>query len=141
MEVSLFSEAFQEFRHLLVKDEVVVVTGGLRYDDFMSNWTVNVKQVSHIDRVIESRAQGIVLNLQPNGQGQALLVKLHDVLLPHRQGNCDVAVQYIGESASARLNLGPEWAVRPSRELRDQLTDLLGSKNVRMLYAPGREIR
>jgi DNA polymerase-3 subunit alpha len=141
MEVSLFSEAFQEFRHLLVKDEVVVVSGGLRYDDFLSSWTVNAKQVSHIDRVIESRAQGIVLQLKPNGQGEALLVKLHDVLLPYREGRCDVSVVYTGESASARLNLGPEWSVRPSRELRDQLSELLGSKNVRMLYAPGREIR
>ena len=141
MEISLFSEAFQEFRHLLVKDDVVVVSGGLRYDDFLSNWTVNARQVSNIDRVIEARAQGMVLSLKPNGSGQALLVQLHDVLLPHRQGHCDVSVRYIGESASAQLSLGPEWSVRPSRELRDKLSALLGSKNVRMLYPPGREIR
>ncbi|MDX1508069.1 MAG: OB-fold nucleic acid binding domain-containing protein, partial [Woeseiaceae bacterium] len=140
MEVSLFSEAFQEFRHLLVKDEIVVITGGLRYDDFIGAWTVNVKNVLHIDRVIESRASGMVLRLAPNGNGNEVLMKLHDVLLPHREGNCDVAVQYLGDDAAARLELGPEWAVRPSRELRDKLTELLGSNNVRLLYAPGREI-
>ena len=140
MEVSLFSEAFQEFRHLLVKDEIVVVTGGLRYDDFIGSWTVNVKNVLHIDRVIESRAKSMVLSLAPNGQGENLLVKLHDLLLPFREGNCDVSVRYIGENAAARLSLGPEWAVRPSRELRDKLTELLGNNNVRLLYAPGREI-
>ena len=37
-------------------------------------------------------------------------------------------------------DLGAEWAVRPSRELRDKLSELLGSNNVRLLYAPGREI-
>jgi len=140
MEVSLFSEAFQEFRHLLVKDEIVVVTGGLRYDDFIASWTVNVKNVLHIDRVIESRAKSMVLSLVPNGQGDNLLVKLHDVLLPFREGNCDVSVRYVGENAAARLSLGPEWAVRPSRELRDKLTELLGNNNVRLLYAPGREL-
>ena len=140
MEVSLFSEAFQEFRHLLVKDEIVVVTGGLRYDDFVGSWTVNVKNVLHIDRVIESRAKSMVLSLSPNGQGENLLVKLHDLLLPFREGNCDVSVRYIGENAAARLSLGPEWAVRPSRELRDKLTELLGNNNVRLLYAPGREL-
>ena len=67
-------------------------------------------------------------------------MKLHDVLLPYREGNCDVAVQYLGESAAARLDLGPEWSVRPSRELRDKLTELLGKNNVRLFYAPGREI-
>jgi len=140
MEVSLFSEAFQEFRHLLQKDEIVVISGPLRYDDFLASWTVNVKNVLHIDRVIESRAKSMVLSLAPNGQGETLLVKLHDLLLPYREGNCDVSVQYIGDTASARLSLGPEWAVRPSRELRDKLTELLGRKNVRMLYAPTQEI-
>ena len=141
MEIGFFSEAFQEFRHLLLKDQVVVISGGLRYDDFLSSWTVNARQVMDIDRVIESRAQSIVLSLEPNGKGRSLLVELHDALLPHREGSCDVAVQYIGESASARLTLGPEWTVKPCKELRDKLAALLGSKNVRMLYAPGREIR
>ena len=68
MEVSLFSEAFQEFRHLLVKDEIVIVTGGLRYDDFVGGWTINAKNVLHIDRVIESRAKSLVLSLAPNGR-------------------------------------------------------------------------
>jgi len=140
MEVSLFSEAFQEFRHLLVKDEIVVVTGSLRYDDFIGSWTVNVKNVLQIDRVIESRAKSMVLSLAPNGQGENLLIRLHDLLLPFREGNCDVSVRYIGDNAAARLSLGPEWAVRPSRELRDKLTELLGNNNVRLLYAPGREL-
>ncbi|MGI9199755.1 MAG: DNA polymerase III subunit alpha [Woeseiaceae bacterium] len=140
MEVSLFSEAYQEFQHLLAKDEIVVISGPLRYDDFQGGWTVNVKNVLHIDRVIESRAKGMVLSLAPNGQGEQLLVKLHDALMPFRNGSCDVAVQYTGDTAAARLELGPEWSVRPSRELRDKLGELLGSKNVRLLYAPGREI-
>ena len=140
MEVSFFSEAFQEFRSLLVKDEIVVIGGPLRYDDFLGSWTVNAKSVTSIDSVIENRAKGLVLCLAPNGQGKHLLVKLHDLLLPHREGHCDVAVQYIGDTAAARLNLGPEWTVRPSRELRDKLNELLGSSNVRLLYAPGREM-
>ncbi|NNC77870.1 MAG: DNA polymerase III subunit alpha, partial [Woeseiaceae bacterium] len=140
MEISLFSEAFQQFRHLLVKDEIVVVSGALRYDDFIGAWTVITKNVLQIDRVIESRAQSMVLRLAPNGRGEQLLVQLHDMLLPYREGNCDVAVQYFGDSAKARLKLGPEWSVRPSRELRDKLTELLGANNVRLLYAPGREI-
>jgi DNA polymerase-3 subunit alpha len=141
MEVSLFSESFQEFRHLLSKDEIVVVTGSLRYDDFIGGWQVNAKEVRHIDRVIESAAKSMILSLAPNGQGPRLLHQLHDVLLPFREGSCDVAVQYVGSGAEARLNLGPEWTVRPSRELRDKLTELLGRNSVRLLYAPGPEMR
>jgi DNA polymerase-3 subunit alpha len=141
LEVSLFSEAFQEFRHLLSKDEIVVISGALRFDDFMGAWQVNAKTVLPLDRVIEMNARGMVLSLAPNGQGQTLLHRLHDVLLPYREGSCDVAVQYVGSDAAARLNLGPDWTVRPSRELRDKLTELLGQNSVRLLYAPGREMR
>ena len=140
MEIALFSEIFEEYRHLLVKDEIVVVFGSLRYDDFIGGWTLNAKTVLSIDRVIESRAKSMLLKLAPNGQGEKLLADLHDLLLPYRQGNCDVAVQYYGDGAAARLSLGPEWSVRPSRELRDKLNELLGSGNVRLLYAPGKEI-
>jgi len=140
LEVSLFSEAFQEFRHLLSKDEIVVVSGALRYDEFVGGWQVNAKNVWHIDRVIEKRAKSMILSLAPNGQGQRLLTRLHDLLLPYREGNCDVAVQYTGSVATARLCLGAEWSVRPSRELRDKLTDLLGQNSVHLLYAPHRDM-
>jgi DNA polymerase-3 subunit alpha len=82
----------------------------------------------------------MILSVSPNGQGAQLINQLHDVLLPYREGNCDVAVQYFGSDAAARLTLGPEWSVRPSRELRDKLVELLGQSNVRLLYAPAREI-
>lgn len=140
LEVTLFSEAFQEFRHLLSKDEIVVVSGTLRYDEFIGGWQVNAKTVMQIDRVIEMRASSMVLKLAPNGQGSQMLAQLHDVLLPHREGNCDVAVHYTGRDAAAQLQLGPEWNVRPSRELRDKLVELLGRNSVRLLYTPGRNL-
>ncbi len=140
LEVSLFSEAFNEFRHLLNKDEIVVVSGSLRYDEFMGAWQVNAKNLSLLDRLIEQRAKSMILNVTPNGQGSQLLAKLHDLLLPYREGDCDVAVQYTGSNASARLTLGPEWSVRPSRELRDKLSELLGRNSVRLLYTPSREL-
>ena len=86
------------------------------------------------------KARSMILSVAPNGQGPQLLNRLHDVLLTYREGSCDVAVQYIGHDAAARLTLGPEWTVRPSRELRDKLSELLGQNNVRLLYAPGREM-
>ena len=136
LELSLFAETYQEFRDLLVKDEIVVVNGTLGYDDFVGGWRMSARRLESIDRVIESRAQSMIISLQPNGQGEALLHKLHDVLMPYRRGRCEVSVQYTGSQAAGRLNLGPEWTVRPSRELRDKLSELLGHDSVRLLYAP-----
>lgn len=136
LEVSLFAETFQEYRDLLVKDEIVVVHGTLGYDDFIGGWRMSARSVESIDRVIESQAESMIISLRPNGHGEALLNKLHDVLMPFRQGRCAVSVQYTGAQAAGRLHLGPDWKVRPSRELRDKLGELLGRDSVRLLYAP-----
>ena len=140
LETGFSMEAYREFRSLLIKDEIIVVSGTLRYDEFLSAWRVSARRVSPIDHAIEKQAKGMVLSLAPNGQGEELLTRLHDVLLPYREGSCDVSVQYTGADAAARLHLGPEWTVRPSRELRDKLAALLGQNSVRLLYAPGKEM-
>jgi DNA polymerase-3 subunit alpha len=140
LEAAFSTETFQEYRSLLIKDEIVLISGTLRYDDFLAAWRVRARSVVDIDRAIEKKAKGMVLSLERNGQDDSVLTRLHDVLLPYREGDCDVAVQYTGEDAAARLTLGPEWTVRPSRELRDKLTALLGRNSVRLLYAPGKEM-
>ena len=38
LEVTLFDEVFNQFRHLIVKDAVLVVVGQLRFDDFLNAW-------------------------------------------------------------------------------------------------------
>jgi DNA polymerase-3 subunit alpha len=146
IEASLFSEAFMENRHLLVKDRIIVVDGRMRYDEFIDGWTVVAKTVRDIDRVIEERARHLVLSLDVNGSGREVLTSLHDILLPYRDGRdgggtradrarCDVAVQYVGSDATVRLNLGEEWCIRPTRDLRDKLEGLLGRGGVRLVYA------
>ena len=140
LEGNLFNETFQEFRDFLIKDQIIVVSGTLRYDNFISAWQVNIKLIRSLDEVIEHRAKSMVLSLSPEGKGTNFLNQLHDVLLPHREGSCEVAVQYVGTGAEARLNLGPDWTVCPSRELRDKLTELLGRNSVRMIYTPDRQM-
>ncbi len=140
LETSFSMEAFREYRSVLIKDDIIIISGTLRYDDFLSAWRVSAKRALHIDLAIEKQAKGMVLSLAPNGQGEYLLTRLHDVLLPYREGSCDVSVQYTGTDAAVRLNLGPEWTVKPSRELRDKLAALLGQNSVRLLYARAKEM-
>ena len=107
MEVSLFSEAFQEFRHLLQKDEIVVSAAPLRYDDFMSSWTVNAKKVLHIDRVIESRAKSMVLNLGteragPGSYSSNCMMCCCRIVRAVVMFRCNI----LGDTASARLEPG-----------------------------------
>jgi DNA polymerase-3 subunit alpha len=110
----------------------------LRYDEFIGSWTINAKSIKQVDSVIESNAKSLILNIKSDDKCNNTLSELHDILLPFREGHCNVLVHYIGDEASAKLSLGTEWAVKPSRKLLDKLTELLGNNNVRLLFSHNR---
>ena len=62
---------------------------------------------------------------------------LHALLEPHRTGRCDVKLVYTGNRATAQLEFGSAWRVRPSGELRDKLAETLGIEAFRFGYQAG----
>jgi DNA polymerase-3 subunit alpha len=139
IEVTFFDEVFQQHRDLIVKDALLLVEGGLRFDEFGDSWRIAARRVYELDRLREQRAQRIVLDWHDGLPSDAILNRLAEALAPCRPGPCTVAVRYAGARASAHLELGPEWRVRASRGLIDELEELFGRDRVRIVYsaAPG----
>jgi hypothetical protein len=54
--------------------------------------------------------------------------------MPFRRGACEVSIEYTSDVGAAQLACGDEWAVRPTRELRENLNRLLGDNAVRIHY-------
>ena len=141
IELTMFSEAFQEYRHLIEEHALRVVSGKIRYDDFIGGWRLAVKDIKDIDRVIEQRASHLTihwLTAEASGMDSAAL---REILAPFRPGRCDVELYYRNNDAQARLPLGGDWRVRPSGELRDKLAETVGLHAFRFDYekrsAPG----
>ncbi|MGD8978044.1 MAG: DNA polymerase III subunit alpha, partial [Gammaproteobacteria bacterium] len=135
IEATLFDETFQEFRNVIAPDAILVVEGGLRFDDFIDAWRINVRRVVDIDEAREQRAARLLIRWQVNGGGEQFVEQLRGALQPFRQGRCPVAVVYEGSGAAARLNLGDDWQVRPTGELLQRLGRLVGGENVRLVYS------
>ena len=125
IEVVLFNEVFYEYRDILNKDEIIVVDGSLRYDDFASSWQINANNVIKVDKIIEKKASSMMLVLSSETQSSNLLSKLHDLLYLYRDGDCEVSIQYADNDISTHMELSSEWSVRPCYELREKLSELL----------------
>ncbi len=134
LEITLFRESYQRFRHLIGSQAVRVVSGTLRHDDFIDGWRLNVRDIEDIDRVIERKASQLVIHWLANGETDLDAEILHAILEPFRPGQCDVSLYYATPSAEARLQLGADWSVRPSRALRDRLSEAIGAKSFRFIY-------
>jgi DNA polymerase-3 subunit alpha len=134
VEVTLFDEAYAQYGHLLTKDVILVVQGQLRYDDFLNAWRVTAKQIRTMDEEIEENACRLTICWNSAEEGAEFIRSLRETLQPFKHGQCAVCVEYAGPSASASLTFGEGWTIRPTRELRDRLTQLLGEERYRIHY-------
>jgi len=134
IEVMLFEESWQKHRDLIGKDALVLIEGLLRFDEFSDAWRVSARRVSDLDKVREQEARRVVLRCTES-QVAALGERLAAILKSARGGACPVTIEYSGGAACGALALGPEWTVRASRELLEQLEGLLGPGAVQVVYA------
>jgi DNA polymerase-3 subunit alpha len=147
-EIVVFREAFDRFRHKLREDELLVmeIRGKQRYRSAESEGenggnggdnSLRLEAVNVLD-LNEARnryARGIKLIC--NGQSSGS--KLKELLAPHRQGACPVAVEYSSDGARCEVKLGPAWQVNINEDLIRALSEWLRPENVRVLYGSNME--
>jgi len=132
LEITMFEETYQQCRHVVAKDAIVIAEGNLRFDDFIDDWRLTAKRVVDLDTAMAERGRRLMLRCEK--PTPAFVSDLHHALEPFRGGNCTVALVYRGESATALVQLGEQWRVRPGLELLHRVGGLLGPDNVRVLY-------
>jgi DNA polymerase III subunit alpha len=141
LEVSLYEETFQQHRDIIVKDAIVVVDGSLRYDDFIEAWRLQAKSLMNIDRARERFARRLWLRWPAAFDGPLGMNRFEELLKPYLRGPCGVSVVVSRPEYVGRLNLGDAWSIRPSRELLDKLSGLVGRDGWHLVYGPRNDIR
>jgi DNA polymerase-3 subunit alpha len=119
---------------MIVKGAILIVEGSLRFDEFIEGWRLSVKRAVDITQAREQYARRLLLKL-PADVDARFLQTFERTLAPFRGGKCAVAVLYRSAAAQAEMVLSQEWCVKPTRELTEALTQLLGQDAVRLVYA------
>jgi len=131
IDLQIFRDDFDNLRHLIESNKIRVVRGQMRWDDFTNGWRITVTDMSDIDRVVENRAGSIVISWDAATQGEIDAGALKALLDDYRPGRCGVTIRYRTKRAVANLHLGDNWCVRPSAELREQLSAMFGLRGLR----------
>ncbi len=132
--VTVYSDAYQNYRNLLVKDQLVIIRGKVERDDFYeTGYTVTVNEVLSLDSIRSQRAT-ILLTLSSGTDSQQQFQSLKELLALYRGEGSPVVIDYRNDRARARLKLGDNWRVRPQNELIDRLHSFLGADNVKICY-------
>jgi DNA polymerase-3 subunit alpha len=134
IEVTLFGDTYARYHDVLGSDKVVVVSGEVRHDDYAGGLVMRVNEVYDMERAREQYAKRLLLEVPQENAANGLVPALTRILTPFREGGCPITLDYSGAEATARVNLGRDWLVRPSDELLNRLRALLGEERVRVEY-------
>ena len=133
LEATAYSEVYQQYRDLILKDRIVIVEGRLAQDERSGN---SVLRVSSVHSLAEERARfasGLNIEVQAGEVGDQLREFLRQTLAA-TPGECPVSLRYHQGRQSATLMLGERWRVAPSEELLEELRRELGRDRVKLIF-------
>ncbi|OJY55601.1 DNA polymerase III subunit alpha [Thiobacillus sp. 0-1251] len=132
VEVVIFNELYEQSRHLLKDDALLVIEGKVNRDDYSGGVRVTAERIYDLAGARTRFAQG--LRLACNGQSNGR--KLAELLAPYKaqEGGCPVWVEYHNPSARCRVRLGEDWRVRLDDRLLESLGTWLKPEAVNVMY-------
>ncbi|MCW8807314.1 MAG: OB-fold nucleic acid binding domain-containing protein, partial [Rhodanobacter sp.] len=132
IEVSFFGELYQQIAPLLTRDEMLIVDGGLRIDDF-SGGGFQLRARSACSLADACRRHARLLQLKLNGIQPGFVEQLQQTLAGYRGGRATVVLHgYHNHSARADLELGDAWRVDAIPELLRAVRALPGVQAARL---------
>ncbi len=134
VEIAAFAETYQRYRHLLIRDRLLVVEGTLAVDEYSGGYRMSALRIFDLDEARDAFAKRLVIDLDAARGANGFVASLHETLEPFRAGPCPVTIEYHGAAASAQVVLGADWKVHPTEELLGRLRSLAGAEQVRLQY-------
>ncbi len=134
IEVTLFSEAYIEFRELLVKDTIVIAEGRVSTDDRTGNLALRASSLRSLAEARQNSVSDLSIEVSAEEVTEAFAERLEKTLAAAGGGKCPVSLVYRQTCNTARVRLGERWHVLPTDELLQELREVVGIKKVALQY-------
>lgn len=132
VDVTLYSDAFENYKDLLSADEVLVVEGSARIDGYTGNLSITAEKIYSMEQARESFARCLMLDwhyAKNSEETKDFVHKLQETLQPYSGGQCMLVVNYLSETAKVSVQLGDSWRIHPTDELLIRLQRILNHDN------------
>ena len=126
--MAIYSETFEAYKEIIKSDEVLVVEGSARINDYSGGLSVTAEKIYNMEQARESFARCLLINwdCSQSSEGELdFLSKLQAILQPFAEGQCMIIINYKTRTEKASLQLGDVWRVHPTDELITRLQRLV----------------
>ncbi len=134
VEVALFGEAYEKYANLLIKDQILVVSGALGFDDFSGQNRIRAEELFSIEQARGKYAKYLELKLDHRRLANGATGQLKKLLGTYGSGLCPVIIRYRNQNANAEIRLGREWSITPTDDCLQRLRAFAGEENVAIRY-------
>jgi DNA polymerase-3 subunit alpha len=136
LEVSVFSDVYEQYHASIVKDAILVVEGDVSHDDFSGGLKMVARKLLSIGQARESFARFITVRVGQELAGSQAIEHLRQSLQAYKlQGaECRVRVDYACQEARGSVLLGDAWRVRSRPDLLQRLEKYFGDRAVTVQY-------
>jgi DNA polymerase-3 subunit alpha len=139
VECSAFSDAMAEFGHLMTKDRILVVKGGLREDEFNGGFALRIRQCWDFDEVCANYATRLSLRLDLRQQ-RPVWERIDALLDRHRPGRTpprlDLLLKGPHGGVAGMLDVSGQSAVRIDSKLMEALRADPAVRTLKVRYSP-----
>lgn len=132
IEVAVFEKLYQQVGHRLAVDSILIIKGRVEVDEYRGGYRMVADEIMGLDDARAHFARG--LEIQLNGNIEALDKDLAAALQPYRRGQTPVILRYQNQQAQALIKLGEDWQVSPSSALLAAVNAIDGIEVARLRY-------
>ena len=130
IELTVFNELFEQHRHWLKEDQLLIVEGKVAHDEFSGSLRVSAEKLFDL----QTARNRLRARHTHHVQRRVVRAKLREMLQPYRTGSCPVHIVYSNKGAGCEIELGEAWRVNLQDELIQSLSEWLEPENVQVVY-------
>ncbi len=121
IDVAVFSDLYQELRHLIQKDALLVIEGDTNVDEWNGALRMSVRRLWGMEDFRQIHLKHIELNLKDEEVSPQKLQAIESILKRHHQGSTPIHICFSTQKAQVHFATGDAFHVNPSDTLLDEL--------------------
>ena len=134
IEIGVFGELYDQRRDVIHKDKVLVVKGKASHDHFSGGIRLSADELFDIEQARSQLARHMQIRLNAEQLGGNTVSKLKQILAVNDAGQCGIGFEYTSSDGVCQLEMAQGWQIIPTKIMLDQLDDLIGISNIRLIY-------
>ncbi|MDY2947549.1 MAG: DNA polymerase III subunit alpha [Mannheimia varigena] len=134
LDITLFSEALENFGHLMQQDQIIVASGSIQFDDFSGGLKMSAREVFSLDEARSRFAKSLALAISQEQLSATFIKKMTAIIAPYKEGTLPLHFYYQSPEGRVLLKGGVEWRVTPNEQMFSELKALLGGNSVELEF-------